>query len=217
MRQCLEDRKGYILHNAGGRKNVFTVHILPCKESGVKLMKVVNSYNGKSIFMQPLLSTFRDTPEILQDSMGVFAICDERDIHHPELNMPLLQDGSTFPYKLLLCACDENITDDEFGNTFAPALQTYINENPRYHGTDNHVVYRQPTVLTAAGKQPVRHWLKDRDMLLLLKKMYGWTSEVTLNDILADEELLGVFFATPDEGRAFLGRLSEEQWQSLET
>ena len=102
-----------------------------------------------SLFMFCQSKIFHDTPEVLQDSISVFAICDKRDIHHPEMNIPMLQEGSTFPYKLLLCACEENVSDDEFGRTFAPALETYINENPRYHGTDNHVVYRQPAVLTA--------------------------------------------------------------------
>eukprot|EP00956_Cyclotella_meneghiniana_P039546 scaffold173701_cov23-Cyclotella_meneghiniana.AAC.2 len=68
MRQCHENRKGYVLHT-GGQRNLFTFHVLPVKESGVKL------YDGKSIFFQPLMTTFHDTLEVLQDSnsMSVFA------------------------------------------------------------------------------------------------------------------------------------------------
>ena len=90
--------------------NLFTVHVLPVKESGVKLIEVVKSYNDKSTFFQPLMTTFHDTLGVLQDSLSVFAICDKRDTHHPpELNIPMLQEGSTFPYKLLLCACEETL------------------------------------------------------------------------------------------------------------
>ena len=216
-KQGLEERKTYIVNTAGGHKGNFNVQILPSKETGVKFMKIINAQSGRPLFMQPLLTCFRDTPEVLQDLMNVTAITDERDIYHPELNMPLMQEGTTYPVKIVICACADSMPDEEFGHFFAAALQTFMNSNPRYHGTANHVVYRQPAALTAAGKQPVRHWLKDRDMLLLLKKVYGWNARVTLDDIMEDEELLEVFFHAPEEGRAFLGRLSEEQWQYLES
>ena len=110
----------------------------------------------------------------------------KRDVAHPELNQPLLQLGSNFPVKVLLCVCEDGVSDDEFGHTVAPALESLMNSSPRFHGSDNHAIYRQPASLIAAGKQPVCHWLKDRDMLLLLKKMYGWNPEVKLEDIIAD-------------------------------
>ena len=76
--------------------------------------------------MQPLLICFRDTPEVLQDSMNVYAICDKKDIYHPELNMPLFQDGNNYPVKVLACACADSMPDDEFGHEFAASLQTLL-------------------------------------------------------------------------------------------
>jgi hypothetical protein len=46
--------------------------------------------------------------------------------------------------------------------------------------------------------------------------MYGWGGNTTLEDIMNDEDILLQFWRTAEEGREFLGRMEEFQWQSFD-
>ena len=50
----------------------------------------------------------------------------------------------------------------------------------------------------------IRYLVRDWDMMLLLKKIYGWEGQNSLRDIMDNEEILQKFFETVEEGRAFL-------------
>eukprot|EP00956_Cyclotella_meneghiniana_P025335 scaffold52669_cov40-Cyclotella_meneghiniana.AAC.1 len=112
---------------------------------------------------------------------------------------------------MFVCACGEDETDEEFGRGFAAAMQSYIHTIPeaRYRAS-NRLIYRQPQVFIQAGCQPVRHWLRDGNMLLLLKKIYGWIPSTTLQDVMAEEEVVAEFFDSVEEGQAFLSHPNEE-------
>lgn len=217
VKQCLNDRRHSLVGLGRTKYNRYFVEVLPDKLHGVKFVRIVNSVTLKCIFMKPISEDFDNTPSALLDLVGVVAICDLRDYVHPELNNALLQEGTTYPFKMFVCACGEDETDEEFGRSFAAAMQSYLARLPgaRY-GPGIRLIYRQPQVFLQAGPQPVRHWLRDRDMLLLLKKIYGWSPNTTLEDVMAEEEVITEFFDSVEEGQAFLGRLNEEQWQSLE-
>jgi hypothetical protein len=66
-----------------------------------------------------------------------------------------------------------------------------------------------------ADPKPVRHWLLDRDMLIVMKMLYGWKGKTTVKDLMEDSEILINFFGSEEEGQRFLSLYSEEQWQDL--
>jgi hypothetical protein len=49
----------------------------------------------------------------------------------------------------------------------------------------------------------------------MIKNVYGGDFHTTLEDIMQSEDILLNFFSTVEEGRAFLGRMTEDQWQNL--
>jgi hypothetical protein len=200
---------------AGGHDSGATIlSIYPAREGSFKI--VMATKNGKTIFMAPFLNLARDHPEILQDEINCICICNIRDYNHPTSNLPLLVNpNNDFPSKVFLIAVEDGESDDETGAWLAPKFQALMNNHDCVRGNRNRVIYSTPGHLREQGPMPVHHWLQDLDMLRMIKNVYGGDFHTTLEDIMQSEDILLNFFSTVEEGRAFLGRMTEDQWQNL--
>lgn len=210
--QSFDKRRAVVVGTSAG---FFTVNSYPCREGGIKIYRLYN-HVGKPAYMMGFHNILRDQPEYLNDHCDIIWVGDLRDWMHEATNEPLMQDDGPWPVKGFVCACEEGTSDEEAGVRFAHQLEEVMNDSPQFRGDRNHVVYRRVPSMEAAGPQPVRHWLRDRDMLVMLKKMYGWDPHTTLEDIMGADEILEKFFHSAESGRTFLGRMEETQWQNIE-
>lgn len=140
---------------------------------------------------------------------GIFERCLPGDPHQFLPQFP----GCEYSWKAIAFFRDTNETVDAFLSWITKKMTNYCNESPDCKGSSNVVMYRedQQEFLTP---QPVINYIRVRDTLLLLKKLYG---TYTKAEIETDEEILIKFFGTTERGHQILAPLTEDQWKHLET
>eukprot|EP00956_Cyclotella_meneghiniana_P032703 scaffold90928_cov36-Cyclotella_meneghiniana.AAC.5 len=102
-------------------------------------------------------------------------------------------------YSKLVKGCSVTVKKFKCGGSEKFPLSLVLQES----GSASIAVYFfcwMPQVFIQAAPQSVCHWLRDRDMLLLLKKIYGWSLGTTLQDVMAEEEVVAEFFDSVEEG-----------------
>jgi hypothetical protein len=173
--------------------------------------------DGSAAFDAPPANAVRDRPDFALDHLHILGVASQRDASDIARNVALPQGpNSPYPRRLFtFLPFVENQPKQEFLDQFCPIMTAWANETDAYMGTHNLFVPRE-TAESSGPDVPVRHLVRDRDMMLLLKKIYGWEGQNSLQDIMDNEEILQKFFDTVDEGRAFLRLFSEDQWQNLE-
>jgi hypothetical protein len=119
--------------------------------------------------------------------------------------------GKQYPFLAFLLSRVEDETVDETLKEFAVNYENLMNEKDDWKGVNNKVIY----VPSCLPPKPVRHWLLDKDMLRVMKLVYGHGGKTTKKDLMHSPDILLKFFETVEEGREYLRPLSEEQWQSV--
>ena len=198
---------------AGGKYTVYIVNE-PCKEDSIVLCHAEN-VDGDAPYQKGIKDQVANNPMWMRDEFGVIALPDRRDTIHPDSNVAMPQSregtGKQYSFMAIMLARDPDKSVDEILKEFSAKYQNLMNESDDWMGKNNKVVYVPSTL----HPQPVRHWLLDKDMLRVMKLIYGHDGSTTKKDLMHSPEVLLKFFATVEEGREYLRPLSEEQWQSV--
>ena len=174
--------------------------------------------DGRAAYDAPQANDVRDNSDHALNVLHIMGVASQRDASDIARNIALPQ-GPNSPYPrriFILLPWEENQAKDEFAAQFCRVMTDWANNSDAFMGTHNLFVHRE-TAESSGPDLPVRHLVRDRDMLLLLKKIYGWEGQNTKQDMMDKEEILLKFFDTVEEGRAFLSRFREDQWQNLES
>ena len=73
-------------------------------------------------------------------------------------------------HRYFMLACDPDKTVDEILDEFSVKYQNLVNESNDWTGKNNKVIVFVPSTLPP---QPVCHWLLDKDILSIMKLIYG--------------------------------------------
>jgi len=184
---------------------------MPCTEDSIAIARLV-SPGGKEGYYKPLVDFLKSNPDAALDRFCLMAILSRRDPTNGEGLIPQTPE-SVYPSRCMVFVKDEATSTEEFLTKFSSEFTDWANEktNTSYIGTHN--LFR--VAPSETPPMPVHHYLRIKDTLLLLKKIYGTVEEVTKADIEADETLLENFFGTSKLGQEILHPLSEVQWQNL--
>lgn len=195
---------------AGKRMYLTFVILLPCLEDNIVIIDPINPQTGNQAWMQPFIQIIQQDPLAALD-FHIISVCSRRDPEVPELDMPLPKNpGSPYPKRAVILFNDPNVSVDQFLMDFCLRWSHRANTERIYTGDRNQFVYKPHP-----GKPyPVNHYLRNRDTILLLKKVYG-TEGVTKSDVESDEDVLIKFFGDVDTGRQLLSNLTEDQWENI--
>ena len=113
--------------------------------------------------------------------------------------------GSPYPQRILIFVKDEGVSAKDFLTKFSDDLTQWANEssNTAYTGSNN-LFHLFPSDDTS---KPVNYYLRTKDTLLLLKKVYGTVEGITKSDIEQDHTVLENFFGSSKRGQEILGDL----------
>lgn len=197
----------------GGKYTTYLCHE-PCKEESIILCHAENA-EGDATYQKAIKDQVAENPFEMRDRLHLVLLLERRDTRHPQFNVAMPQSregkGKDYAFIVFLLSRDEEKTIEESLKEFVVAYQDLMNENDNWKGTSNKVVF----VPTCLRPQPVRHWLLDKDMLRVMKMIYGHGGKTTKRDLMHSPDILRKFFATVEEGREYLSPHSEEQWQSV--
>mmetsp|Transcript_22019 Transcript_22019/g.47867 ORF Transcript_22019/g.47867 Transcript_22019/m.47867 type:complete len:269 (-) Transcript_22019:158-964(-) len=191
------------------------VNILNCKEVSVFLIDL-NKPDGDQAYEAPYKAMLNTQPYVALDEYHIIGMAARRNSSYPDKDLPLPQGrDSMYGRYCLVCFRDGDETVEEFGNSLAAKLTNYANSSEAFIGSKNHFIYHQDNNQTTASAQPVNYYLRTKDTLLLLKKVYG-SEGITKTEIIEDYDVLDKFFGEVQKGIDLLKPLSEDQWQHLE-
>ncbi len=150
--------------------------------------------------------------EFALNHLHILGVASQPDASDIARNIALPQGpNSPYPRRLFtFLLFVENRPKQEFLDQFCPIMTAWANETNAYMGTHNFFVPRETTECSGPNLS-VRYLVRDWDMMLLLKKIYGWEGQNLLQDIMDNEEILQNFFDTVEEGSAFLRLLKRRR------
>ena len=188
------------------------VEVLPCKEDSVFLVDLEKP-NGDAAFMKPWKELLNNNPYEALDNFHMIGMPARRDPADLDKNLPLPQGPeSNFARYGIACWREENESTVEFGDSLAVKFTDYANRSEDFIGTKNKFInHHNDEPLTF---KPMNYFLRDRDTLLLLKKIYGGET-VTKADIENENDILIKFFGDVQKGVHLLAPLTEDQWHHL--
>ena len=196
-----------------GKRFSTALRLLPCLEDSIFVAHLLRP-NGDHAYMKPFRDMVNERPFKALDEFHIIALPYLRDPAHPEKNLSWPQSPtSTFGRLGIVCFRDNEESTDEFGNSFASKLMQYANDSDEFTGTRNKFIYEKNRG-ASLNPHPVNYYIRDRDTLLLLKKVYGGEG-ITKAELANDHDLLVKFFGDVKTGHKFLDPLDEEQWKNL--
>lgn len=200
----------------GGKQYITEVIVLSLFIPGLWLV-LPEQPGNVAAYMQPFVTLVQNMPEIALDDFHIIGIYERLDRTDPELNLPMKQKpGVDWPWKVLAFFRNGEETVEEFAKFICNKLTLWANTSDDWKGSNNLFIYRKSSQVGYLVPRPVNYYIRMRDTLLLLKKVYGGQG-VTKADIEQDEDVLTQFFGTVDKGRRVLGQLNEIQWQHLQS
>lgn len=186
---------------------------MPCTEDSIGFARLVTP-GGKEGYYKPINDLLRSNPDEALDRFGIMAILSRRDFTVKGVDAVIPQaPDSVYPSRCLVFVKDEDTSIEDFLTKFASDFTDWANEKTNTSYTGTHNLFR--VAPSETPPMPVHHYLRIKDTLLLLKKIYGTVEGVTKADIESDETLLENFFGTFKLGQEILNPLSEAQWQNL--
>ena len=198
---------------SGNRQYLTGVIPLACLEQGIAIA-YLEGYRGKAGYVKAIADFLHTDPQTVLDMFCLMAILPRRDPTRLSQDVMMPQEpGSQYPQRILIFVKDEEVSAKDFLTKFAHDLTQWANEssNTAYTGSNN--LFRLfPSDDT---QKPVNYYLRTKDTLLLLKKVYGTVEGITKSDIEHDHTVLENFFGTAKLGQEILGTLSEVQWANL--
>ena len=199
-----------------GRKSYSTyLKVLLCKEENVWIADL-SKPDDRQAYSAPYKNMLTDDPHKALDHFHIIGIAARRDPSTNPKDLPLPQGpDSNYGRTSIVCFRDTNETIEEFGDSLAAKLTSYANTSEAFIGTRNHFIYHHDKNQSTELAHPVNYYLRNRDTLLLLKKVYG-SEGITKSEIIEDHDILIKFFGEVQTGIDFLGPLSEDQWQNIE-
>lgn len=192
----------------------FMVEVFPCHCVSIFLVQLVKM-NGEACYIKFILDFLEAYPDACKEMFRVFGIVTRRDPStDADVAMPQKK-GSPYARRCLVIYAQPNETRSAVGQWLASNLTTFANQSPDFIGTNNKFIYRECNPAGEPNK-PVCHWIRYKDCLVLLKKVWG-SGGVHLSEVMAEEDAMVEFFGTVENGQRFLANFTEDEWQHLES
>lgn len=201
---------------SSGKQRITYINILMTMVTDFFLV-LLTKPDGSIGYMNPFVKIIKTEPERALDEFHIIGLFERLDRTDPEMNLAMPQEpGSIYSQKVVAFFTETDQTVQAFAKWLAAQLTLWANTSDEWFGTNNIFIYRQNLQGEFLQPRPVNYYIRVRDTLLLLRKVYGGKT-IEKTDIEQDEEILTQYFGTVEKGRNILGQLDELQWKQLTT
>jgi len=207
--------------SSGSKPREMNLDIVSTRVPGVYLGFCTKGWSkDEAAFVFPLEKALNDSTEaggdLARDWKYVYSFLPRRDAEANDGITPMkAKKGSKWDWKVAVLLIDEEDTSVEnagrhVARCFSKLTRTKgIMENPEKY-TFNQCFMDKPKALN--------HYLLDLDVARVLKSLVCLANDelpLSKDEVLQDEELIGAFFGTSEDGRAYLEDMHEEDWDFL--
>jgi hypothetical protein len=108
-------------------------------------------------------------------------------------------------YKWLL---EEDVDARAIGKNLAEVFSEFSKNSDEIRGSQPYTFHKA----TTANPKPLNYYLLDEDVVKIMRMVYEGTDKGLL---MEDDGILGDFFGSTEQGRAFLAGMADEAWDNL--
>jgi len=162
-------------------------------------------------YLAPVIKDFALSPIKIGEKLMSMCICNRRNHMNPESNRGLpSKAGSPFPWRCFVGLNTKDWTLTRQGDCVASVLTDEANTNPEFLGNNNLFVFS--TDETHNPPEPVNYYIRDKDTVLVLSKIYTGFTKYELEN---DSDVMTEFFGSLENGRRILADYTEEEYGAL--
>jgi len=194
-----------------GGTYVTNIHMAQSRCKIIRPWWVKKPRKNEEGYLAPVIRDFSLFPIKTGEKLVSLCICMRRNHTDPKSDRGLpSKAGSPFPWRCFVGLNTKDWTLTCQGDFVASVLTDEANKNPEFLGNNNLFVFS--TDKTHDPPEPVNYYLRDKDTVLVLSKVYTGFTKYELEN---DSDIMTEFFASLENGQRILANYTEEDYGAL--